>query len=353
MSSLNLHGPPEAGQGVETAAHDVTKNRSGRRWLAKRRPAECGLVPAKTKEALRSAPSPDENENAGGTPMTKSPDASNPRSDNISDQASRSMLALNPLVEQFGSIDVLVSGAAGNFLAPINGLSPNCFRVVVDIDLIGTFHVTRAAFPYLTEPGSASVINITAPQSFIPMRYQANVCAAKAGVDQLTQVLALEWGGDGIRVTSISPGPITGIKALQFLTNLDGLDADRIYRLVVRDTLQTTRNDNIFAIGDCACYVLPGKATPPGAQTVHGVLGGEVDARASQKQAASDVQASRLRQPRESLRVRHGGQSERHPRQSSVFLEGLFARLMYRSLYKCINRRCTAHPRWRSTLRRT
>jgi hypothetical protein len=97
MSSLNLHGSPEAGQGVETAAHDVTKNRSGRRWLAKRRPAECGLVPAKTKEAPRSAPSPDENENAGGTPMTKSPDASNPRSDDISDQASRSTLALNPL----------------------------------------------------------------------------------------------------------------------------------------------------------------------------------------------------------------------------------------------------------------
>src|SRR5258705_7698601 len=203
--------------------------------------------------------------------MTKSPDASNPRSDNISDQASRSMLALNPLVEQFGSIDVLVSGAAGNFLAPINELSPNCFRVVVDIDLIGTFHVTRAAFPYLTEPGIASVINITAPQSFIPMRYQANVCAAKAGVDPLTQVLALEWGGDGIRVTSISPGPITGIKALQFLTNLDGLDADPINRLVVRDTLQTTRDDNIFAIGDCACYVLPGegKPTPPRAQTAH------------------------------------------------------------------------------------
>jgi NAD(P)-dependent dehydrogenase (short-subunit alcohol dehydrogenase family) len=75
----------------------------------------------------------------------------------------------------------------------------------VDIDLIGTFHVMRAAFPHLTKPG-ASVINITAPQSFIPMRYQANVCAAKAGVDQMTRVMALKWAGDCIRVNSISPG---------------------------------------------------------------------------------------------------------------------------------------------------
>jgi NAD(P)-dependent dehydrogenase (short-subunit alcohol dehydrogenase family) len=98
---------------------------------------------------------------------------------------------------QFESIDVLVSGATGNFLAPINELSPNGFRVVVDIDLIGTFHVMRAAFPHLTKPG-ASVINITAPQSFIPMRYQANVCAGKAGVDQMTR----SWLSNGLATAS-------------------------------------------------------------------------------------------------------------------------------------------------------
>ncbi len=64
--------------------------------------------------------------------------------------------------------------------------------MVVDIDLIGTFNVMRAAYPHLTKPGAA-IINISAPQSFIPMRYQASACAAKAGVDQLTRVLALEW----------------------------------------------------------------------------------------------------------------------------------------------------------------
>ena len=101
--------------------------------------------------------------------------------------------------ERFGPIDVLVSGAAGNFPASASALSSNGFRAVVDIDLLGTFHVVRAAYPHLRKPG-ASVINISAPQATIPMRYQAHVCAAKAGVDQLTRVLALEWGAAGVRV---------------------------------------------------------------------------------------------------------------------------------------------------------
>ncbi len=117
---------------------------------------------------------------------------------------------------RLGPIDVLVSGAAGNFVAAVNGQSSNGFRVVVDIDLIGTFNVMRAGYPHLTKPG-ASVINISAPQSYIPMRYQASACAAKAGVDQLTRVLALEWGPDGIRVNSISPGPITGTEGMRRL----------------------------------------------------------------------------------------------------------------------------------------
>lgn len=115
--------------------------------------------------------------------------------------------AVEQSVQRFGSIDVLVSGAAGNFLAEGKDLSPNGFGVVVDIDLKGTFHALRLAYPHLTRPG-ASIINITAPQGQRPVRAQVHACAAKAGVDQLTRVLAIEWGPEGIRVNAISPGPI-------------------------------------------------------------------------------------------------------------------------------------------------
>ncbi len=112
-----------------------------------------------------------------------------------------------------GTIDVLVSGAAGNFPARLMGMSPNAIKSVVDIDLLGTFHVMRASHEHLTKPG-ASVINISAPQAYLPMAYQAHVCAAKAGVDMVTRTLAIEWGADGIRVNSIVPGPIAGTEGM-------------------------------------------------------------------------------------------------------------------------------------------
>lgn len=107
----------------------------------------------------------------------------------------------------FGEIDVLVSGAAGNFPAPALGISPNGFKSVVDIDLMGTFHVVRAAFPYMVKPGGV-ITSISAPQAYIPMDFQMHVCAAKAGVDMITRVAALEWGPLGLRVNSVVPGPI-------------------------------------------------------------------------------------------------------------------------------------------------
>jgi len=117
------------------------------------------------------------------------------------------MAALKTTHAAFGPIDVLVSGAAGNFPSTALGMSPDGFKAVVDIDLLGTFNVLRTAHEFLRKPG-ASIINISAPQAMIPMAMQAHVCAAKAGVDMLTRVLAIEWGGDGVRVNSVIPGPI-------------------------------------------------------------------------------------------------------------------------------------------------
>ncbi|TNE46281.1 MAG: SDR family oxidoreductase [Deltaproteobacteria bacterium] len=114
---------------------------------------------------------------------------------------------LKQVHDAFGDFDCLVSGAAGNFPAMANGMSPNGFKAVVDIDLMGTFHVMQSAFPFLKQPG-ASVINISAPQAFLPMMAQSHVCAAKAGVDMITRCLSLEWGPLGIRVNSVCPGPI-------------------------------------------------------------------------------------------------------------------------------------------------
>jgi NAD(P)-dependent dehydrogenase (short-subunit alcohol dehydrogenase family) len=65
------------------------------------------------------------------------------------------------------------------------------------------------------------VIQISASQAFTPTPFQAHVCAAKAGVDMLTQVLAMEWGPQGIRVNSIVPGPIADTEGLKRLAPTD------------------------------------------------------------------------------------------------------------------------------------
>lgn len=113
-------------------------------------------------------------------------------------------------------IDVLISGAAGNFPARVNDMSANAIRSVVEIDLLGSFHVMKASHGYLKKPG-ASVINISAPQAFLPMSHQAHVCSAKAGVDMITRTLSIEWGADGIRVNSIVPGPIAETEGMERL----------------------------------------------------------------------------------------------------------------------------------------
>lgn len=135
---------------------------------------------------------------------------------------------IEELVKAQGPIDVLVSGAAGNFPAPALGMSPNGFGSVVGIDLNGTFHVLRAAFDHLRKPG-ASIINVSAPQAFMPMAFQSHVCAAKAGVDMLTRTLAMEWGPAGVRVNSLVPGPIEHTEGMKRLmadpSKLDKLKA--------------------------------------------------------------------------------------------------------------------------------
>ena len=114
--------------------------------------------------------------------------------------------ALQRTRDQFGEIDILVAGAAGNFPAPVLGMSANAFKAVIDIDLLGTFNTCRAAHQYLRKPG-ASIIAISASHASMPIALQAHVCAAKAGVELLTRTLAIEWGPDGVRANCITPGP--------------------------------------------------------------------------------------------------------------------------------------------------
>lgn len=140
-------------------------------------------------------------------------------------------------VSQHGGIDAVVAAAAGNFFVPADKLTPNGFRTVVEIDLIGTFNVFSSALPHLRKPG-ASLVAITAPQAQRAMPNQAHACAAKAGIDMLVKCLALEWGKFGVRVNAVSPGPIAGTEGLARLSA-----SPEIERLVRENTALKTFGD--------------------------------------------------------------------------------------------------------------
>jgi len=115
--------------------------------------------------------------------------------------------AVAETIERLGKIDIVVNGAAGNFLCAPEELSPNGFGTVVDIDLKGTFNVCRATFAELKK-NRGQILNISATLHYLGTPMQLHVSAAKAGVDALTRNLAVEWGRHGIRVNAIAPGPI-------------------------------------------------------------------------------------------------------------------------------------------------
>jgi peroxisomal 2,4-dienoyl-CoA reductase len=125
--------------------------------------------------------------------------------------------AVRQTVERFGKLDTLVNGAAGNFLAPAAALSPNGFKTVVEIDLVGTFIASRAAFEALQKAGNALVLNISATLHYHGTPLQVHASAAKAGVDAVTRNLAAEWGRFGIRACAVAPGPIGDTEGMKRL----------------------------------------------------------------------------------------------------------------------------------------
>lgn len=116
--------------------------------------------------------------------------------------------AVEYALKEFGRLDIVVNGAAGNFLAEARVLNPKGFATVIGIDTLGTFNMSNAAYPALSKQSESIIINVSATLQCPATHWQAHASAAKAAVDSLTRSLALEWGCDGIRVVGIAPGPI-------------------------------------------------------------------------------------------------------------------------------------------------
>ncbi|KAL2810348.1 hypothetical protein BJX63DRAFT_444789 [Aspergillus granulosus] len=138
--------------------------------------------------------------------------------------------AIDQCVKELGSIDFLIAGAAGNFLAPMSRLSINAFRTVLEIDTLGSFNVTKLALPHLmaaakkgvssisTQAPAGRIIYVSATMHYTGAQLQTHVAVAKSGVDALSANVAIEYGPHGITSNVISPGPIAGTEGMARLS---------------------------------------------------------------------------------------------------------------------------------------
>lgn len=133
--------------------------------------------------------------------------------------------AVDTAVGRHGALDILVNNAAGNFVCPTAELSPNGWRTVVDIDLNGTFYGCRAAYPHLRASRfGGNIISIITMRALMGWPGAAHAAAAKAGILSLSRTLAVEWGGDGIRINTISPGPIGDTEGVRRMYEETGME---------------------------------------------------------------------------------------------------------------------------------
>ena len=116
-------------------------------------------------------------------------------------------LMTSQTLDRFGTIDCLLNNAAGNFISPTEMLSPNAFKVVIDIVLMGTWNCTSTIGKEMIKNKKGNVLSIVTTYAWTGSPYVVPSAAAKAGVLAMTRSLAVEWGKHNIRFNAIAPGP--------------------------------------------------------------------------------------------------------------------------------------------------
>ena len=120
------------------------------------------------------------------------------------------------VVDTFGRIDILVNNAGGQFPSPAQHISPNGFLAVVKNNLVGTFHMCReVANQWMIPKRGGRIVNVIA-NIYRGFPGMVHTGAARAGVENMTMTLAVEWAQFGILVNAVAPGIIKSTGTAQY-----------------------------------------------------------------------------------------------------------------------------------------
>ena len=112
---------------------------------------------------------------------------------------------VNNIIGSMGQIDILVNSAGIVALDPAESISQDAWIRTIDVNLTGTFYMCQAVGNHMLKSGNGKIVNLASQAGSVAIEQHIAYCASKFGVIGLTKVLALEWGGKGITVNSLSP----------------------------------------------------------------------------------------------------------------------------------------------------
>ncbi|CEH16273.1 Reductases with broad range of substrate specificities [Ceraceosorus bombacis] len=158
-------------------------------------------------------------------------------------------------IAEFGRIDFVICGAAGNFLASLESLSSNAFKTIQEIDLLGTYNLFKASLDEVKKSHGAYV-HVTATLHHTGIPWQSPASAAKAAIETLSQSIAVEMGPWGVRSNCIAPGIIKGTEGADRLTPKGAEDyvASQI-PLQRQGDLHDIANATVFLFSEAASYI--------------------------------------------------------------------------------------------------
>lgn len=162
--------------------------------------ARCGasvVVNSRSEEKLQGLV--EEIEEAGGSGLSVAADLRDP--DEV-------MKLIDTTRRRFGRIDILVNNAGGRFVAPAEKISLNGWKAVLDTNLTSAFLCTQAVLPLMKEQGGGRIVNISSVTGIDGYAGEAHYAAAKAGMNNLTSTLAIEWAEHNVQINCVAPGAI-------------------------------------------------------------------------------------------------------------------------------------------------
>lgn len=181
----------------------------------------------------------------------------------------------NKVIETFGTVDVLLNNAAGNFISPTERLSHRAFDIIIDIVLKGTKNCTLAFGKHWidTKYTNTSVLNIVTTYAWTGSAYVVPSATAKAGVLAMTRSLAVEWAKYGMRFNAIAPGPFPTKGAWDRLVPGDlaeKLDFAKRVPLSRTGEHQELANLAAYLVSDFSAYVNGEVITIDGGEWING-----------------------------------------------------------------------------------